>query len=52
MLHFDSDRGRWYMVTSGIDGRMKAIPVISDDDIGFMPNIVIPIGGEGQASVN
>ena len=50
MLHFD--QGRWYMVTSGIDGRMKAIPVISDEEIGFMPNIVVPIGGEGQASVN
>ena len=52
MLHFDSDKNRWYLVTSGVGGRMKAIPVISDDDIGFMPNIVIPIDGDGQASVN
>jgi hypothetical protein len=52
MLHFDKDHGRWYLVTSGIDGRMKAIPVITDDDIGFMPNMVIPMGDEGQASVN
>ncbi len=37
MLHFDKDHGRWYLVTSGIDGRMKAIPVINDDEIGFMP---------------
>ena len=50
MLHLDQDR--WYMVTSGIDGRMKAIPVINDDEIGFMPSMVIPIGGEGQASIN
>jgi len=52
MLHFDKDHGRWYLVTSGTDGRMKAIPVITDDDIGFMPNMVIPMGDEGQASVN
>ena len=52
MLHFDRDHSRWYMVTSGIDGRMKAIPVISDEDIGFMPNMVIPMGDEGQATIN
>jgi hypothetical protein len=52
MLHLDRDHGRWYLVTSGIDGRMKAIPVISDDDIGFMPNMVIPMGDGGQASIN
>ncbi|HSY12196.1 MAG TPA: hypothetical protein VK976_08415 [Verrucomicrobiae bacterium] len=52
MLHFDSDKGRWYLVTSGIGGRMKAIPVITDDDIGFIPNMVIPIGDDSQASIN
>jgi hypothetical protein len=52
MLHFDSDKGRWYLVTSGIGGRMKAIPVITDDDIGFIPNMVIPIGNDSQASIN
>jgi hypothetical protein len=31
---------------------MKAIPVITDDNIGFLPNMVIPIGGDGQASMN
>jgi hypothetical protein len=52
MLHFDSDRSRWYLVTSGIGGRMKAIPVITDGDIGFMPEMVIPMGDEGHASIN
>ena len=52
MLSFNRDDGRWYLVTSGIDGRMKAIPVINDDEIGFVPNVVIPIGDGGQASVN
>ena len=52
MLHLDRDHERWYLVTSGIDGRMKAIPVISDDYIGFMPNMVIPMGDGGQASIN
>jgi len=52
MLSFNRDDGRWYLVTSGIDGRMKAIPVINDDEIGAMPNMIIPIGDGGQASVN
>jgi hypothetical protein len=52
MLHFDRDHGRWYLVTAGIDGRMKAIPVLTDNDIGLMPNMVIPMGDEGQASIN
>jgi hypothetical protein len=52
MLHFDSDHSRWYMVTSGASGRMKAIAVINDDEAGFMPSMVIPIGDEGQASIN
>jgi hypothetical protein len=52
MLHFDSDKSRWYMVTSGVGGRMKAIPVLNDDEIGYMPTMVIPIGDEGQPSIN
>ena len=52
MLHFDKDHGRWFLVTSGIDGRMKAIPVISDDEVGFIPSMIIPIGDEGHAPIN
>ena len=52
MLHFDRDHGRWYLVTSGLGGRMKAIPVINDDELGYMPTMVVPVGGEGQASLN
>jgi len=51
MLSFNRDDGRWYLITSGIDGRMKAIPVINDDEIDVMRNMIVPIDG-GQASVN
>ena len=51
MLSFNNEDGRWYLVTSGIDGRMKAIPVLSDD-FGFVPNAVIPMGDPGQAGTN
>jgi hypothetical protein len=51
MLSFNREDGRWYLITSAIDGRMKAIPVISDD-FGFVPNIVVPVGDGGQASIN
>ena len=51
MLHFDQEQGRWYLVTGGEKGRMKAIAVINDDEIGFIPTMVVPIEG-GQASVN
>ena len=52
MLHFDREHGRWYLITSGPSGRMKAIPVVNDDEIGFVPNMVIPVGDGGQASIN
>jgi hypothetical protein len=51
MLSFNNDDGRWYLITAGIDGRMKAIPVISDE-YGFVPRVVIPMGDTGQAGVN
>ncbi len=35
MLSFNNDDGRWYLITAGVDGRMKAIPVISDE-FGFV----------------
>ena len=31
---------------------MRAIPVINDEEVGFIPNMVIPIGDGGQASTN
>ena len=31
---------------------MRAIPVINDDEVGFMPNMVVPVGDGGQASTN
>ena len=52
MLNFNREGGRWYLITSGVGGRMKAIPVINDDEAGFMPSVVIPIGDGGQASIN
>jgi hypothetical protein len=52
MLHFDQEHRRWYLVTSGVTGRMKAIPVINDDEIGFMPTMVVPVGDGGQATIN
>ena len=52
MLNFNREDGRWYLITSGADGRMKAIPVINDDEAGFMPSVVIPISDGGQASTN
>jgi hypothetical protein len=51
MLSFNPAEGRWYLLTPGIDGRVKAIPVL-DDAAGFMRNIVVPLGDEGQAVVN
>ena len=52
MLRFNSDDSRWYLLTSGFDGRMKAIPVIADDEIGFVANMVVPVGDTGPAVIN
>ncbi len=51
LLSLNRDDGRWYLVTSGIDGAMKAIPVISDE-FGFVANVVVPMGDGGQAIIN
>jgi len=51
LLSFNRDDGRWYLVTSGLDGAMKAIPVINDE-FGFVPNVVVPMGDSGQAGIN
>jgi len=52
MLSFNRDDERWYLITMGVGGRMKAIPVINDDEVGFVANMVIPMGDPGQAGVN
>ena len=52
MLSFNNDDGRWYLLTPRFDGKMKAIPVISDDEIGFIANTVVPVGDEGQPIIN
>jgi hypothetical protein len=51
VLSFNPNEGRWYLLTPGIDGRVKAIPVL-DDAAGFMPSIVVPMGEEGPAVVH
>ena len=51
MLHLDREDGRWYLLTGGGKSRIKAIAVINDDEIGFVPNMVVPFDG-GRASVN
>jgi len=52
VLSFNRNDSRWYVLTSGVDGRMKVIPVINDDEIGFVANIVVPMGDPGQAIMN
>ncbi|MDR3748003.1 MAG: hypothetical protein P4M04_07610 [Acidobacteriota bacterium] len=52
MLSFNNDDGRWYLLTPRFDGRMKAIPVVNEDEIGFITNTVIPFGDEGQPIIN
>ncbi len=51
VLSFNSGEGRWYLLTPNSDGSVKAISVL-DDAAGFIPNIVVPMGDEGQAVVN
>jgi hypothetical protein len=51
LLSFNPNEGRWYLLTPGIDGRVKAISVL-DDVAGFIPNVIVPMGDEGPAVVN
>jgi len=51
MLSFNNDDRRWYLITTGADDRMKAIPVISDE-YGWAPRTVVPMGDSGAAGVN
>jgi len=52
MLSFNGEDHRWYLLTSRFDGRMKAIPVINDDELGFVANTVVPVGDAGPAIIN
>ena len=52
VLHFEDERGRWFLITENALGGMKAIPVLNDDEINAMPTMVVPVGGEGHASIN
>jgi hypothetical protein len=52
MLSFNSDDHRWYLLTPSITGGVKAIPVINDDELGFVANTVVPVGDAGSASIN
>ena len=51
MLTFNQNDGRWYLLTPTRSG-VKAIPVINDDELGFVPQIVVPVGDAGLAGVN
>jgi hypothetical protein len=51
MLSFNRDDGRWYLLTPSF-GAVKAIPVINDDEIGFVANVVVPVGDAGAAIIN
>ena len=41
VLNFNPQDERWYLLTAGVGGREKAIPVFEDEE-GFVPNIVAP----------
>ena len=41
MLNWNPQDERWYLVTAGLGGMAKAIPVLEDEE-GFVPNVVAP----------
>jgi len=51
-LTFRREDGHWYLLTASANGEVKAIPVINDDELNFVPTMVVPVGDGGQASVN
>lgn len=51
VLNFNPRDERWYLLTAGLGGLAKAIPVFNDEE-GFVPNIVVPTDNEGSASIN
>jgi hypothetical protein len=50
-LSFNREDGRWYLLTAGITGGVRAIPVVNDE-FGFVANTVVPIGDAGAANTN
>jgi hypothetical protein len=52
LLSFNPKEGRWYLLTPGANGQVKAIPVLSDAEIGATFKLVVPSGDEGHAVVN
>ena len=51
VLNFNPQDERWYLLTAGLGGRAKAIPVFNDEE-GFVPNFVVPAESEGTGRVN
>jgi hypothetical protein len=51
VLNFNPQDERWYLLTAGLGGLAKAIPVLEDEE-GFVPSIVVPTASEGTGSVN
>ncbi len=51
MLNFNPQDERWYLMTEGVFGYAKAIPVFEDEE-GFVPNVVVPAETEGTGRVN
>ena len=41
VLNWNPQDERWYLVTAGLGGMAKAIPVL-EDEVGFVPNFVAP----------
>ena len=41
VLNFNPQDERWYLLTAGLGGMAKAIPVFEDEE-GFVPNVVAP----------
>jgi len=51
MLNFNPQDERWYLLTEGFRGQVKAVPVFNDE-AGFVPSIVVSAMGEGTGSIN
>jgi hypothetical protein len=49
MLNFNPQDERWYLVTAGLGGMAKAIPVFEDEE-GFVPNMVAPVHGSTRVN--
>ena len=52
LLSFNRVDGQWYLLTAGITGGIRAFSVINDDELGFVANVVVPVGDAGAANVN